>query len=65
MKPAPSPYRLEKLRANLKHFENSPDFGDAEAVAVIRRHLLTRIREAESARRYSPYSQPQSQTEAA
>lgn len=38
---------LETLRANLEHFENSPDFGDAEAVEAIRRHLLVRIREAE------------------
>lgn len=38
---------VEKLRANLQHFENSPDFGDAEAVEAIRRHLKVRIREAE------------------
>jgi len=38
---------LETLRANLEHFEKSPDFGDAEAVEAIRRHLQMRIREAE------------------
>jgi hypothetical protein len=38
---------LKTLRANLEHFENSPDFGDAEAVEAIRRHLRVRIREAE------------------
>ena len=38
---------LEKLRANLQHFESSPDFGDGEAVEEIRRHLEVRIREAE------------------
>lgn len=44
---------LCKLQAQLQHFESSPDFGDAEAVAVIRRHLLVRIREAESGLRCS------------
>ena len=39
--------RVEKLREHLQHFEESPDFGDAEAVEVIRRHLRLRIREAE------------------
>jgi len=38
---------LERLRANLWHFDNSPDFGDREAVEAIRRHLELRIREAE------------------
>ncbi len=42
---------LQALRAQLQHFEHSPDFGDAEAVAGIRRHLLLRIREAEGAAR--------------
>lgn len=39
---------LYRLQAQLQHFDRSPDFGDAEAVAAIRRHLLVRIREAES-----------------
>jgi hypothetical protein len=38
---------LTRLRANLQHFENSPDFGDGKAVEAIRRHLKLRIREAE------------------
>jgi hypothetical protein len=38
---------LHSLRAQLRHFDCSPDFGDAEAVAVIRHYLLLRIREAE------------------
>lgn len=38
---------LSKLQAQLQHFDRSPDFGDAEAVAAIRQHLLQRIREAE------------------
>jgi hypothetical protein len=43
---------LSTLRAQLQHFDDSPDFGDAEAVAVIRRHLLLRIRETEGALLY-------------
>ena len=39
--------RLEELRAQLQHFDQSPDFGDADAVEEIRQHLLLRIREAE------------------
>lgn len=39
---------LRMLHAQLHHFEQSPDFGDQDAVAVIRQHLLRRIREAES-----------------
>jgi hypothetical protein len=42
---------LQALYAQLKHFDHSPDFGDADAVAVIRQHLLLRIREAEGALR--------------
>ncbi|MGC2613123.1 MAG: hypothetical protein WA354_03760 [Terracidiphilus sp.] len=42
---------VRALRAQLHHFDDSPDFGDGEAVAVIRRHLLNRIREAEGAMR--------------
>jgi hypothetical protein len=40
---------LQSLRAQLQHFDQSPDFGDAEAVAAIRQHLVLRIREAEGA----------------
>jgi len=39
--------RLEELRAQLQHFDQSPDFGDRDAVEEIRQHLLLRIREAE------------------
>jgi hypothetical protein len=39
--------RLEELRAQLRHFEQSPDFGDGDSVERIRQHLLLRIREAE------------------
>lgn len=42
---------VEKLRANLQHFENCPDFGDADAVEAICRHLKVRIREAEGLER--------------
>ena len=42
---------LRTLRANLEHFESSPDFGDREAVEAIRRHLKVRIREAEGRER--------------
>lgn len=38
---------LDRLRASLDHFENSPDFGDRETVEAIRRHLEMRIHEAE------------------
>ena len=65
MKHSPQQDRVEALRAQLSHFEQSPDFGDAEAVAVIRRHLLLRIREAESASRIRFWLEPQPQTEAA
>jgi hypothetical protein len=43
---------LNRLEEQLRHFDRSPDFGDAEAVAAIRQHLLVRIREAESLVRY-------------
>ena len=56
--------RLEVLNTYLRHFDQSPDFGDSEAVAEIRRHLLIRIREAESAMRCREWLQ-QSQAEAA
>lgn len=38
---------LDRLRASLQHFKNSPDFGDREAVQAIQRHLEMRIHEAE------------------
>jgi hypothetical protein len=38
---------LYRLQAQLRHFDDSPDFGDAAVVAAIRVHLLIRIREAE------------------
>lgn len=44
---------LRRLRKQLEHFDGSPDFGDVEAVAEIRRHLILRIREAESLMRFS------------
>jgi hypothetical protein len=47
MKRASQTTRLQALRAQLQHFNDSPDFGDAEAVEIIRQHLLLRIREAE------------------
>ena len=40
---------IRALKAQLHHFDHSPDFGDGEAVQVIRQHLLLRIREAEGA----------------
>lgn len=46
--------QLAKLRANLEHFEQSPDFGDSESVEIIRRHLEVRIHEAEGALRFPP-----------
>ena len=49
--------QLAELRASLRHFEQSPDFGDMEAVEVIRRHLEVRIREAEGALRCPPWVQ--------
>ena len=57
--------RVEELRAQLRHFDSSPDFGDAEAVAAIRRHLLLRIREAESASQSGLWFDPRPQIEAA
>ena len=46
--------RLGRLRAQLRHFEQSPDFGDKEAVDAIRQFLLLRIREAEGAMHMRP-----------
>jgi hypothetical protein len=40
--------RLQTLRANLEHFQLSPDVGDGLDVQVIKRFLELRIREAES-----------------
>jgi hypothetical protein len=54
--------QLTALRASLWHFEQSPDFGDTEAVEVIRRHLEVRIREAEGALRCPPWVQVTMQT---
>jgi hypothetical protein len=53
MKPYAHSDRLQSLLAALEHFDQSPDFGDGEAVAAIRRHLMIRIREAESAIHYA------------
>jgi hypothetical protein len=49
---------LEKLRSNLEHFRNSPDFGDAETVEAICRHLAIRIRETEGWVRMIEAEQP-------
>jgi len=54
-------HKLETLRAYLHHFDQSPDFGDSEAVAVIRRHLLMRIHEAEGAMQCREWLQTQAQ----
>jgi hypothetical protein len=48
---SPHPDQLTALRESLAHFEQSPDFGDLESVAAIRRHLVVRIRETEGALR--------------
>ena len=42
---------LEKLRADLRHFEQSADFGENPTVIEIKAHLLRRIGELESALR--------------
>ena len=57
--------QLANLRAALNHFELSPDFGDAETVDAIRRHLKARIREAEGALRCPPRLEMRTQVEAA
>ena len=60
----PKSQLLQTLREQLQYFDESPGFGDAEAVAVIRRHLLQRTREAEHAAqcgtrvRFEPGHQP-------
>jgi hypothetical protein len=43
---------IRELRAQLRHFDESPDFGDGAAVQIIRLHLLDRIREAEIGMKY-------------
>jgi len=48
--------RLLALRASLEHFEQSPDFGDSDSVAAIRRCLELRIRETEDALRRPPWA---------
>ncbi|MGA9585863.1 MAG: hypothetical protein WBQ95_11085 [Terracidiphilus sp.] len=48
----PQDETISALRAQLRHFDESPDFGDGEAVQVIRLHLLDRICEAEVAIKY-------------
>ena len=40
---------LDELRAEPKHFEASGDFGENPTVIEIKRHLLRRIAELESA----------------
>lgn len=57
MKTGQQTERVQTLLANLQHFDHCPDFGDSEAVAVIRKHLMVRIREAESAIQYSRLQQ--------
>ena len=57
--------QLTTLRASLEHFEQSPDFGDAESVEAIRRHLKLRIKEAEGALRCPPWLQVRVKLEAA
>ena len=48
MKRPSYPDLLRRLKLQLAHFERSPDYGDSESVAAIRRLLLLRIREIES-----------------
>jgi hypothetical protein len=48
-------HQLQTLRANLQHFDNSPDFGDGTDVEVIKSFLALRIREVESALRRSSW----------
>jgi hypothetical protein len=57
--------QLANLRASLRHFEQSPDFGEGKAVDFIRRHLQVRIREAEGALRCPPWMQVRVEVEAA
>jgi hypothetical protein len=48
--------RLVTLHANLKHFAESPDFGDGVAVIKIRSMILNRIAEVDSTLRLAPAS---------
>ena len=48
METLPQPELLQKLHANLAHFDHAPAFGDEAEVAVIKSFLQLRIREAES-----------------
>jgi hypothetical protein len=52
MNKLPKDEMIHALRAQLRHFDESPDFGDGAAVQIIRLHLLDRIREAEIAMKY-------------
>ena len=45
------------LQASLEHFHHSPDFGDGRDAELIKGLLQLRIREAESAMRFSAYQQ--------
>jgi len=42
---------LEKLRADLSHFDETGNFGDNPSIIAIREHLLRRIAELEAALR--------------
>jgi len=53
---------VRALRAQLHHFDHSPDFGDAESVEAIRRLLLLRIRQAEGAMRCPVWLLPETET---
>jgi len=53
---------IRALKAQLHHFDHSPDFGDGESVEAIRRHLLLRIREAEGAMRCSIWLRSETET---
>jgi predicted transcriptional regulator len=39
---------LEKLRADLRHFEESSEFGENSTITQIKTHLLRRIADLES-----------------
>lgn len=65
MKTASPMDQLAALRASLEHFEQSPDFGDSDAVEIIRRHLMVRIRETEGALRCPPWVEVAMNAEAA
>jgi hypothetical protein len=56
---------LETLRAYLHHFDQSPDFGDGEAVSAIRILLMTRIREVENSVRCLDRVQPPAEAKGA